>query len=390
MPMTNLSVTKPSSSIPAHHAISARSGSSADATPTQAVQAAPRYVPNEAASPAAKNVLKALSLNTPTATAAKNSRGAQSAQIGAQMNQASHRGPLKRATAAAALGLAILGTAPACLAGTVHEALAAGNTASATETVTCSKAPMSLQEALIQAKFCTSIDDPIEIPAHEAPTVREVYEGLENASRSEMEAVSSEATHATAGKQNVEDLQQEITRDSVNRGVKGIKMPAEQLAALRRDVSVLNQLPSVPDTVAGKRQWVATHKPQIEKSRLAAFALKEDAFFVDDSLDAEAKAAETAVKQATQLLTRVEEQAGLRRPEPPRDPNRPYGELQAGMDANVGTSPIFDAVAPALRPVAALADFMDWAGRSAEKDSHPEAMRAYEARLAEYERARTQ
>lgn len=214
--------------------------------------------------------------------------------------------------------------------------------------------------------------------------------GLPAASLEGLRKPKLDATQAQAAREGLEQLKNSIAQKNVQRALQGTQAPPEEMSAHRQNVGALSQLSPVPNTVAAKRQWVEQNRPVIERGQLAAFALRQEAFFVDRSLQGEADSASAKANKAGALLQRVEEQAGLRRPEPPKDPNRPYRPLATAVEAGRQANPIFRAISPLLTPALATGDLGDALGRSAERKSYPAAMKEYEARLAEYEKARAQ
>lgn len=343
---------------------------------------------NEAAGAAAKAALRALALDTPAARRPGKARGAAAASLGARIAQLVPAKTIRRATAAAAVGLSVMGSTPACLAGTVY-APEGAPAARATRSVgRQNAAPMSVRDALLSSKQGSMVADALG-QASLSPNAS-VVAGLSTAELGLLRNPKLEAADVVAARDGLEALRREISSRSVRRGVAETPLSAVEMAALRRDVESLNELPPVPNSVAGKRQWIATNGPKIEKGKLAAFTLKMDAFFVDKSLEAESKAANKLAANADALLTRTEEQAGLRAPKAPLDPNRPFNGLQKGLDTGSQNNPVVRAISPLLRPVMVVGDVMDYVTRGAQRDAYPEQMREYEARVAEYERARQQ
>ena len=357
------------------------------AKPQATAPQAPAGTPNEAAGPTARAALKALALDVPETQNQRANRGAAGATLGARIAQIVPAKAMRRASAAAAAGLAIFGSTPACLSGTVY-APGAERSARVVRTADGWKvqggSPMSVRATLLSAKP----DDAGVRTGASAPQSAAL--ALSTAELRALRNPKLEAANVVAARDALEAIRREITDRSVRRGMSETPLPPAEMAALRRDVESLNHLPPVPASVTGKRQWIAINGPKVEKGRLAAHTLAMDAFFVDRTLQDEADAAKKQAEAANTLLTRTEEQAGLRAPKAPLDPNRPYGGLQEGLEKGSQYNPVVRVISPILKPVMVLGDIMDYATRPAQRQGYPERLREYEARVDEYQRAREQ
>lgn len=181
------------------------------------------------------------------------------------------------------------------------------------------------------------------------------------------------------------NLRSDPVAASMRRIAEGVALTPGQISGLQEQVQRADKLPAVPGDVPGKRAWVQQHAPVVARAKAAALELGNEAFFMNPALKADADAASQAAKRASAQLVRVEEQAGLRRPEAPLDPARPL--LQAGRSLASPENPA-GPLRRLLAPAALLVDVADVVSRPLQAAAHPQAKQAFEARLAEYEKAR--
>ncbi len=175
-----------------------------------------------------------------------------------------------------------------------------------------------------------------------------------------------------------------VAHDRFERQGVSSSAPIEQW---RSAIAALHQYPDVPRDVPGKREWVAVSRQLLGAAQQAQLAMQLDAFPDNPDLMAESEAAFTAIAKVELRVRRVEEQAGLRRPEPPLDPKRPMFQRTQSLRA-LNDSPIGAALAAASFPVVGLLDAADALSRRQQALDYPAAMTRYRARLAEYEKAR--
>lgn len=177
-----------------------------------------------------------------------------------------------------------------------------------------------------------------------------------------------------------------VAQDRFERQGAVASAPIEQW---RSAILALRHLPDVPQDVPGKREWVAVSRRLLGAAQQAQLAMQLAAFPDEPDLMVESEAAFTAIANVELRVRRVEEQAGLRRPEPPPDPKRPMFQQTQSLQA-LNDSPIGAALSAAIFPVVGLLDTADALSRRQQALDYPAAMSRYRARLAEYEKARTE
>lgn len=158
----------------------------------------------------------------------------------------------------------------------------------------------------------------------------------------------------------------------------------EQLDRLHKANLGLKTVKRPPRGVLEQRAWVAEVKPlaiEMHKARTAVqTAALQHGAVPREKLDYFKWQEESLAS----IIMEVEEMCGLRKPQPPRDPNRPVGEATKEMLDNAKATL---GVTLALTPVAVIADVADLAGRPSEARAYPFAKMLYKQRLAEYEQA---
>ncbi|MEB3198450.1 MAG: hypothetical protein VKP62_14715 [Candidatus Sericytochromatia bacterium] len=161
----------------------------------------------------------------------------------------------------------------------------------------------------------------------------------------------------------------------------------EQILVMEQAIAALDALPPTPKGVLEKRSWLQSTARVRQDAQRAAYALGNAAFFHNAYPKARADAASDKFHALHERVNRMEEQAGLRQPLPPRDPDRPKGSWSKANEKLLN-SRYGGSLGLLLAPAALLFDGADALGRPAERAHYPEAMKEYQRRLGEYEKAR--
>jgi hypothetical protein len=162
---------------------------------------------------------------------------------------------------------------------------------------------------------------------------------------------------------------------------------AEQVAGMHRAVAALDALPPAPKGVLAQRAWLEAIAPARKAADLASSGLGNAAFFHKTVPQGAADAASAKVRAFEARARDVEELAGLRKPTPPLDPNRPRGQATR-LSGQLLEHPVGAVVGAALTPIALIFDGVDALSRPGERAAYPAALKAYQVRLAAYEKAR--
>lgn len=162
---------------------------------------------------------------------------------------------------------------------------------------------------------------------------------------------------------------------------------AEQIKDMHRAIAALDALPPVPKGVLEKRQWLKAAEPVLKAARAAERGLGNAAFFHKSVPQGAADAARLKLNAVESRVNRAEEQAGLRKPTPPADPNRERMQLSKANEKLLN-HPVGSLLGVMFAVPALIVDGADAASRPAERARYPQAMKEYEARLAQYEKAR--
>lgn len=162
---------------------------------------------------------------------------------------------------------------------------------------------------------------------------------------------------------------------------------AEQIKAMHRAIAALDSLPPVPKGVLAKRQWLNTAGPVLDAAKLAERGLGNAAFFHKAVPQGAADAARLKLNAIRARVERAEEEAGLRKPTPPADPNRKRLHLSKANEKLLN-HPIGSVFGLMFAVPALIVDGADAASRPLERAHYPQALKDYEARMAQYEKAR--
>ncbi|MEB3329431.1 MAG: hypothetical protein VKQ33_09395 [Candidatus Sericytochromatia bacterium] len=161
----------------------------------------------------------------------------------------------------------------------------------------------------------------------------------------------------------------------------------EQVAGLHRAIAALDALPAAPKGVLEQRIWLEQIAPARKAAALASRGLGNAAFFHKAIPQGAADAAAAKVRAFEARARDAEERSGLRKPTPPLDPNRPGGQATR-LSGQLLEHPVGAVLGAALTPIALIFDGVDAVSRPSERAAYPAAFKAYQARLAAYERAR--
>ena len=159
-----------------------------------------------------------------------------------------------------------------------------------------------------------------------------------------------------------------------------------QIKDMHRAIAALDSLPPVPKGVLSKRQWLKDAGPVLKAAQQAERGLGNAAFFHKSVPQGGADAARQKYAAVEARIERVEEQAGLRKPTPPLDPNRERMQLSKANEKLLN-HPVGSLLGVMLAVPALVVDGADAASRPSERARYPQAVKEYEARLAQYEKA---
>ncbi|MEB3223263.1 MAG: hypothetical protein VKS61_14405 [Candidatus Sericytochromatia bacterium] len=159
---------------------------------------------------------------------------------------------------------------------------------------------------------------------------------------------------------------------------------AEQLDRFKAAEAALYAVKRPPADIPGRREWVAQVKPVAVELHWARVAIQTAALQHGTVPREKLERLQSLEEKLALAVMEVEEECGLRKPDPPRDPNRPTGEATKAVVG--GIAPTLG-VSAALLPAAVIADVADMAARPSERFAYPFAKRLYEKRLAVYEQA---